>query len=102
MATDDKPASTGPKFALIWFPDGAWPGLQEFADALGRSKTLAGEPLASTSDAIRYAATAEHPDRKQPWIKAHFASSPREFVIIGPSDIKAAAAKPGKHWTEYA
>ena len=91
-----------PKFALIWYPDGSWPQAHEFDDALGRSKTVEGEPLASLGDAISYAAAAKPPDRMSFWIKAHFASTPREFVILNPADIKAAAAKPGKHWTEYA
>ncbi len=102
MTADDRPASSGSKFGLIWFAEGSWPNANDFAEAVGRSTTLDGQPLASTSDAIRYAAGASHPDRKVPWIRAHYASSSKEFVLLSPTDIKAAAAKPGKHWTEYA
>jgi len=99
VTAEGRPVS---KFGLIWFVEGSWPNANDFADAVGRSTTLEGEPLATTTDAIRYAAGAKHPDRKVPWIKAHYASAPRDYVLLSPSDIKAAAAKSGKHWTEYA
>jgi hypothetical protein len=89
-------------FALIWVPEKERPPVTDFASALNDSKTLEGEKLNSTSEAIRYAAKTKHPQEKAPWIKAHFASSPREFIVLSPADIKAAAAQPGAHWTEYA
>ncbi|WP_342361682.1 hypothetical protein [Terrarubrum flagellatum] len=102
MSTSD-PKARRATFSLIWMPDDERPNIIDFADAMGVSKTLdTDELIATTTDAIRYAAAAVHPQKKKPWIKAHFATSPREYVVLSPNDIKAAAAKPSRHWTEYA
>jgi hypothetical protein len=89
-----------PAFGLIWRPDGERPNPPDFASAMNASTTLEGEKLASTTAAIEYAAKAAHPEKKVPWIKAHFATAPREFLILSPKDIKDAAARGVKHWTE--
>lgn len=103
MATQDQSRPKAKSsFALIWAPENERPSITDFASALNDSTTLEGEKLSSTTEAIRYAASAKHPQAKAPWIKAHFASAPRDFVVLSPADIKLAAAQPGTHWTEYA
>ncbi len=91
------------EFALIWRPKNERPPVTDFASALGDSRTLDDQKLSTTREAIDYAAKTVHPKELEPWIKAHFASSPRDFIVLSPADIRKAAAEAGKHhWTEYA